>query len=230
MKPRAESSPGEEQGPERTEHRRGGRFLSREWLITALAVIFVASFLVGFLRQRLSPNQGDEVSDRAKSVQIEKLFGPYRASVRDGQAAAMAVCAAMVFGLNLLGCILRSIASLFILPAVVSLFSTDIGSSVASLHGSSCFSVGAFLIMCGLEWSCYVLSAAAGANVGLAFILPRLKCGNPSRWGAVKQDLRESRQTYLLIAVVLGVQAVTEICYVRQVLLHGGSGVPLLPY
>ena len=230
MNPLRESGPRKEQGPERTEHNCCGKFLSREWLIAALAAVFVASLLVGFLGQRLSPTRGNEASDRAKSAQIEKLFGPYRASVRDGQALAMVVCAAMVFGLNFLGCILRSIASLFILPAIVSSFSTDIGSSVASLHGSSCFSVGAFLIMCGLEWSCYVLSAAAGANVGLAFILPRLKCGNPSRWGAVKQALRESRQTYLLIAVVLGVQAVTEICYVRQVLLHGGSGVPLLPY
>ncbi len=230
MNPPQQSGFRGEQGPGRTGPSRWGACLSREGLIAALAAVFVASLLAGFVAQRLAPTHGDEASDRAKSAQIEKLFGPYRGSVRDGQVAAMAVCAAMVFGLNLLGCALRSVGSLFVLPAVLSLVSTDIGRSIASLHGSSFFSVAAYLIMCGLEWSCYVLSAAAGANVGLAFISPRLKCGIPSRWGAVTQAVHESNQTYILIAVILGVQAVIEICYVRQVLLHGGSGVPLLPY
>ncbi len=211
---------------------RGRGSLSRAGLIVIFALIFLGSIVAGLISERLAPRGEDESENQGQYAQIEKVFGPYRAAVREGQAGAMAVCMAMVFGFNLLGSVLRSLGSILIFPAFLSLVPTgvEIGRTLLSLHGSSVVSVAAFLVMVGLEWCSYVMSAAAGVNIGLAVVLPGLKSGSNSRRQAFRQAFRESLKLYLIIGLILCVQAIAEIFYVRAVLLHGGTGVPLRPY
>jgi hypothetical protein len=204
--------------------------ISGKGVVAGLSAVFVASFLLGLSAQIVHPVREDDAARQAQYEQIKRVFGPYRDRVREGHIGTIAACAGMVFGLNLLGSLLRSLGSMFIIPALFSVCSLEHGRSIVGLHGSTAFSVPGFLAVCGLEWSTYVLSAAAGANLGLAFLLPKFKSGTASRLQAVRQAFRESKRCYLIIGMVLGVQALAEMVYVRAVLLHGGTGVPLLPY
>lgn len=104
-----------------------------------------------------------------------------------------------------------------------------IGISLASLHGSSFLSVFLYLLMVGLEWITYVVSAGAGANIGLAILSPK-RVGCSFRAEAFKRIVREAGRLYVLIISVLAVQAVFEILYVQKVVLIGGTGIPLMPY
>jgi len=73
------------------------------------------------------------------------------------------------------------------------------------------------------------LAAAAGFNVGLSVLWPKWQ-NTASRRSALGLAWRDTRRLFLLIAAILLVQAILEMLHVRQVLLHGGSGVPLAPY
>lgn len=142
----------------------------------------------------------------------------------------MSTCILIVFGINIVGSIIRSISTVFVLPlAFLFLDGCMIGASLLSLQGSSSLSVFLFLLMAGIEWVTYVLSAAAGTNVGLAVISPK-RVDASSRWGAFKHALSQAGSLYVAIVAVLAVQAVLEILYVRKVLLMGGTGVPLAPW
>ncbi len=210
---------------------RWSRVLSLRGLIFLCALVFLLSMLLGLAIQAFAPKPAD-TGREAQNAAIEKIFGPYRVPVREGQPGPMAVCMGMVLGINLLGCVLRTIPCILVFPALTDLApgGLEIGRSLPFLHGSSWLSVPAFLAMAALEWCCYVLSAAAGANLGLALVLPRLKSGSESRWEAFRRAFKESLKLYVLIGAILAVQASVEILYVRQVLLQGGTGVPLAPY
>ncbi len=200
-------------------------------LVFLLALLFLLSILSGLAFQAFAPKPAD-TGREAQNAAIERIFGPYRVPVRQGQPGSMAICAAMVFGINFLGCVLRTIPCILVFPALTDLApgGLEIGRSLPFLHGSSWLSVPAFVAMAALEWCCYVLSAAAGVNLGLALVLPRLKSGSKNRWEAFRRAFKESLKLYALIGAILAVQAIVEILYVRQVLLHGGTGVPLAPY
>ena len=172
-----------------------------------------------------------ERQDEAKSEQIEKIFGGFRKPVCDGNLPAIATCAGIVFALNLLGSLIQTVSSILLIPIFFHLVVGGWiqGISLASLHGSSFMSVFLFLLMAGLEWLTYVVSAAAGANIGLAVLFPQRSAAS-SRPQALKTALGEAGRLYIVIIVVLAVQAVFEILYVRKVLLMGGTGVPLMPY
>lgn len=200
-------------------------------LVILCTALFVGSLIVGFISQRASPVQQDRSETKAQCAQIEKIFGPYRESVRDGQVAAIIVCAAMILGCNLLGCILRTVSSILVLPALALIpAGMAIGRAVADLHGSSWFSLFAFVVMVGLEWCGYILSTAAGTNLGLALVFPKFKTGGVTRREAFRRAVRQSWRLYFLLGLILGIQAITEIFYVRKVLLMGGTGIPLMPY
>lgn len=200
-------------------------------LIILCATLFFGSLIVGFVCQRVAPFEQNESEAQAQYAQIEKIFGPYRVSVRDGQAGAIIRCTAMIFGCNLLGCILRAVSGTLVIPALALIpTGVDVGRAVANLHGTSWYSVAAFLAMVGLEWCGYILSAAAGANIGLALVFPKLKAGGGARRDALRQAIRQSRSLYLVLGLILGIQAVAEIFYVRKVLLMGGTGIPLMPF
>ncbi len=207
------------------------RALSFGGITLLLAAIFLLSIVAGVGLAAIFP--GAFSGGRAGQYAVlESVFGPYREAVRDGKLGAMAACAALVVGFNLLGSVLRTVSGVLLVPAVaeMALGGVAAGGGLLSLHGSSWISVGAFLGLVGLEWCTYVLSAAAGANVGLSVIVPRLRSRVGARREAFGRAVRSGVKAYLIIVPVLLVQAVWEILYVRQVLLHGGTGVPLEPY
>lgn len=200
-------------------------------LVLLLGLPFLLSTPSGLAFQAFAPKP-EETGREAQNAAIEKIFGPYRVAVREGQPGAMAVCTAMVFGINFLGSLLRTIPCILVFPALTDLApgGLEIGRTLPFLHGSSWLSVPASVAMAALEWCSYVLSAAAGVNLGLALLLPRLKSGSNRRGESFRKALRGSLRLCLVIAAILAVQAIAEILYVRQVLLHGGTGVPLAPY
>jgi len=201
-------------------------------LMALIAAGFFVSLLAGMAIVTLEaePIASWLTAERADYEQIERIFGKYRESVRDGELVAMATCILLVFGINTLGSILRSISTLFVLPvAVLILEGCMIGAYLLSLQGSSYTSVILFLSMAGIEWVTCVLSATAGAHIGLAVVSPK-RVGLSSRWAAFKRAGIQAGSLYLLIIAILAVHAVFELLYVRKVLLMGGTGIPLLPW
>lgn len=202
-------------------------------IITVIAVGYSLSLLVGMATAKWGPESITcwiAAKDTVANEQVEKVFGRFRESVRDGELGPMVTCMLIVFGLNILGSIWRSLSTVFILP-LASLFVAGwtIGASLLGLKSSSFLSMFLFLVMAGLEWVTYVLSAAAGANVGLAVLFP-MRVERRTRRSAFKRALSQARSLYVVIVAILVVQAVFEILYVRKVLLTGGTGVPLMPY
>ena len=136
-----------------TAHAAFGKLIGQRGVIASLAALFLISFLIGYIDQRWHPVQGDEVTPQLqnKNTQIERVFGPYRDAVRAGQVPAILLCTGMLLGVNSLGCVFIGIGSIFILPALTSVWAAAIGRSVATLHGTTPFSVPAFVAMASLE-------------------------------------------------------------------------------
>ena len=167
----------------------------------------------------------------SRIFEVEKIFGRFRAPVREGKVTTIVVCSGLVFGLNMLGSALNTLSSVFLVPVC---FNLGLGGwlqgvSLAQVQATSSFSLLFFLLMGGLEWFTYPLAAAAGVNVSLSVLWPKWQ-STASRRSALGLAWRDTRRLFLLIAAILLVQAILEMFYVRQVLLHGGSGVPLAPY
>lgn len=212
-----------------------GETVSRlKTLIAVVGLLYVASVGAGIVTGRLMPAASpDSLSkgEEKRVEQIEKVFGRFREPVREGQWSAVLTASGLVFLLNLSGAFSQfTVLSILIVPAsFLGLAGWMQGMSLAQIHGSSFFSVFLYLFMGSLEWITYPLATVAGLNVGLSALFPKRQA-TTSRWLAFKQAWRDAGRLYLLIAMILAVQAVCEILYVRQVLLHGGSGVPLAPY
>jgi hypothetical protein len=203
-------------------------------LIAVVGLLYVASVGAGIVTGRLMPTAWPDnlaKAEQNKNEQIEKVFGRFREPVREGQWSAVLTASGLVFLINLFGDFSQfTVLSILIVPAsFLGLAGWMQGMSLAQIHGSSFFSVFLYLFMGSLEWITYPLATVAGLNVGLSALFPKRQA-TTSRWLAFKQAWRDAGRLYLLIAMILAVQAVCEILYVRQVLLHGGSGVPLAPY
>jgi len=202
-------------------------------LIALIAAGFGLSLLAGAALGAWGPESVTTWAtggDAAQSEHVEKIFGRFREPVREGELTAIATAALIVFALNTIGSVMRTISSVFIIPlAFFLLGGVKIGVSAIGLHGSSFLSVVLFLLMVGLEWVTYVLSAAAGAGIGLALIFPA-RTGCSSRGSAFRHALAQAGYLYVVILGILAAQAVFEILYVRKVLIMGGTGVPLGPW
>ncbi len=206
----------------------------RRHLLLIIGGLYVLSLAAGLATGFLRPSTFDswiEQQDQVKNEQIEKVLGTFRQPVREGNLAAMGTCVGIIFGFNLFGSLTNTISCILLVPIFYNLILGGwiIGISLASLHGSTFLSVVLFLVMAGLEWITYVISAGAGANIGLAIISPK-RVGCSFRAEAFKRTAREAGRLYVFIITVLAVQAVFEILYVQKVLLMGGTGVPLMPY
>ena len=202
-------------------------------VIALVAAGFVLSLLAGMATATWGPESITSwltAEDTVGNEQVERIFGRFRDAVLDGELGPMATCMLIVFGFNTLGSVMRSMSTVFILPlAFLFLDGWMIGASLLSLQGSSYLSVFLFLLMVGLEWVTYVLSAAAGTSIGLAVLFPK-RVERSTRWSALKHALSHAGRLYVVIVVILAVQAVLEILYVRKVLLMGGTGAPLAPW
>ncbi|MBI5095190.1 MAG: hypothetical protein HZB26_22495 [Candidatus Hydrogenedentes bacterium] len=166
----------------------------------------------------------------SRNEHIEMVFGRFRDGVREGQLGALASAALVLFAINLFALIAWTVACAFIVPLASLFFGAwAVGIDLPGLHGSSFLSVFLLLIVVGVEWVTIVLSAAAGTSIGLATICPA-RVGCSSRWPAFKRASTQAMNLYVVILAILAIQTVVEILYVRQVLLMGGTGVPLAPY
>ena len=203
-------------------------------LIAVVGLLYVASVGVGIVTGRLMPAASPDSlakEEEKKLEQIEKIFGRFREPVREGQRSAVLTASGLVFLLNLFGDFSQfTVLSILIVPAsFLGLAGWMQGMSLAQIHGSSFLSVFLFLVMGSLEWITYPIATVAGLNLGLSVLFPKRQA-TTSRWLAFKQAWRDAGRLYLLIAMILAVQAICEILYVRQVLLHRGTAVPLAPY
>jgi hypothetical protein len=201
-------------------------------LILLLAVAYGLSLAAGVIVGRARPPNPVSIGpDEKKLALIEGVFGRFREPVREGRPQIIALCAALILSWNLLGGFVGlTLTSIFIVPVVFVLVGGwNEGVAISQLHASSPISLLLFLLMAGLEWVTYPLATAAGLNIGLFFLWPHRQ-GAGSRGSAVKLAWRDAARLYLLIAMILAVQSVAEILYVRKVLLLGGSGIPLEPY
>ena len=203
-------------------------------LMVVVGLLYAASIGAGIVTWRLMPTAWPDnlaKEEQNKVEQIERIFGRFREPVREGQWSAVLTASGLIFLFNTFAVFSQfTVFSILIVPAsFLELTGWMQGMSLTQLHGSSFLSVLLFLAMGSLEWITYPLATVAGLNVGLSALLPKRQATN-SRWLAFKQAWRDAGSLYLVITVILAVQAVCEIFYVRQVLLHGGSGVPLAPY
>ena len=216
--------------------------LSRVWdtvsrlkmLMVVVGLLYAASIGAGIVTWRLMPTAWPDnltKEEQNKNEQVENIFGRFREPVREGRFGAVLTASGLVFLINLFGVFSQfTVLATLILPApFLGVAGWMQGMSLAQIHGSSFFSVFLYLAMGSLEWITYPLATVAGLNVGLSVLFPKRQA-TTSRWLAFKQAWRDAGRLYLVIAMILAVQAVCEIFYVRQVLLHGGSGVPLAPY
>ena len=204
----------------------------RRRLLLALGAAYVVSMAGGLAVGWWTQSTGEPgAAEEAQYEAVEGIFGRFREPVREGDIAAIALCAVIILAINLTGAVMRTVGSVALVPIAFGLLLTgwQIGRFLPTLTGSSHLSVFLFVLMAALEWTGYVISAAAGANIGLGIILPQ-RFDTPSRWAAFKMSLREAGWMYVAIVAVLSVQAVFEILYVRKVLAMGGTGVPLGPY
>ncbi len=204
-------------------------------LVFVIALLYCACIGAGLATSGLMPEKlrAAFAAQEARSAQsVERIFGQFRESVREGHWGTIAACSGLVFLINLSGDFIQlTLLSILIVPAV---FTLGVGGwlqgiSLAGVHASSGLSLVLFLVMGGLEWITYVLATAGGVNIGLSVLRPRRQ-GAETRWFAFKRAWAEAGRLYLVIIGILAVQAVFEMLYVRKVLLMGGSGVPLMPY
>lgn len=206
-----------------------------KWLFVIITVLYLLSITAGLITRFA----GDgvfvsfvEKMDEGRNEQVEKIFGRFRQSVRDGDLKTIVLCSLIVFGVNTLGSITSgTLPSIFILPiGVTLLFGGWVqGISLGSIQASSFISLFLFLLMGCLEWSTYVISSVVGVNIGLSVLIPKRQ-GVVSRWKAFKLAWRDAGRLYVVIVIILAFQAVFEVLYVRKVLLMGGSAIPLMPY
>ena len=213
---------------------RSGVFARVMPVFLVLCAIYLICVILGLV---LTWVQGDATGttdqvDEAKQRSIEALFGKFREPLRRGNVESLAVVTLIVFMVNMLGNMVNfTLPGIFLVPAVALVGYTgwSQGVSLAWLKASSLASIIGFLGVVSLESISYIVAATAGVNVGLGLVHPRW-LGETSRLPALRRTCRDALHLYGVVALLLLVQAVAEVLYVRQVLLHGGSGVPLQPY
>jgi len=206
-----------------------------KWLFVIITVLYILSITVGLITRFA----GDgvfvsfvEKMDEGGNEQVEKIFGRFRQSVRDGDLKTIALCSLIVFAINTLGSIINgTLPGILIFPIGLTLLfgGWAQGISLGGIQASSFISLFLFLLMGCLEWSTYVISSVTGINIGLSVLIPKRQ-GVASRWKAFKLAWRDAGRLYVVIVTILAFQAVFEVLYVRKVLLMGGSAIPPMPY
>jgi uncharacterized membrane protein SpoIIM required for sporulation len=144
----------------------------------------------------------------------------------------IARAAALLIAMNLVASVLSfTLLNVLVLPVLFSLLACGYmqGRMLGRVEASSRLSLALFVGVGVLEWGTYVLATTAGANVGLSLVWPARQ-GVSSHWRAAHLALVDAGALYLLIFVLLAVQSVAEVLYMRAVLRRGGALVPLRPW
>ena len=207
-----------------------------KWLMLIVALLYIASIATGLITCYAGGELFTsfvEKSDSQSAPQIERIFGRFRESIREGHWGTIALCSLIVFAINTLGNIINlTLPGIFIVPVAATLLlfgGLMQGISLGGIQGSSFTSLFLFLLIVCLESITYVIATVAGVNVGLSVLMPK-KQKVKSRWKAFKLAWGDAGRLYVVILIILAFQAVFEILYVRKILLMGGSGIPLAPY
>lgn len=204
-----------------------------KWFIIGIGILYFLILSVSLIVHFLNPERNSITSsDENQLQQIERIFGRFREPVREGYIGAILLCCLMIFSINTLGNVLtHTIPCIFLIPVVTKLFKCAWiqGMAISSLQASSSMSSTLFLIMIFLETLGYIIASVAGTNIGFSILIPKIQ-GVTSRWMAFKLGCVDAGRLYIIIALILAVQAIWEILYVRKVLLMGGTGIPLTPY
>lgn len=104
---------------------------------------------------------------------------------------------------------------LFFLPYVIAVWrSFLIGVLIYGMDLTPTM-LGVFYGTFILEFGAYSLSSAVGADIGLSMLFPGRK-GVLSRWEAFKISVKNGRDVYILIAIILFVSALWEIGWIHQ--------------
>jgi len=210
-------------------------FKQLKWVLIGIGILYVLSVAAGLATSHFGPKAFLSYVERTethRAEQVEKIVGGLREPLREGQLGTIAICSGLVFTINLLGDFVEgTLCSILIVPIAFTLVlgSWMQGVGLAGIHGSSFLSVFLFLLMLFLECITYVIATAAGANIGLSIIFPKRQAVS-SRWQGFKRAWGDAGRLYLIIVLILALQAVFEVLYVRKVLLMGVSDVPLMPY
>ncbi|MHC4644581.1 MAG: hypothetical protein ACYTBJ_03700 [Planctomycetota bacterium] len=206
-----------------------------KWLFLIIALLYGASIALGLIT-RCAGGEAIvsfvERGDQDKAAALEKIFGGFREPVSDGHLGIIALCSLIVFALNMFGNVTSfTLPGILILPIALTLVVGGWmqGISLGGIQASLSLSLFLFLSMGCLEWVTYVIASVAGVNVGLSVLVPK-RHGVTSRWKAFRLAWRDAGRLYIIIVIILAFQAVSEILYVRKVLLMGGSAIPLAPY
>jgi hypothetical protein len=100
-------------------------FERQKGLLVSVLGVYVLSIAVGLIIRRFAPRQllsHLERDDANKSGQVEKVFGRYRQSLREGDLRTIAICTGLVFTFNLLADFVQfTLLSIFIIPRKVLL-------------------------------------------------------------------------------------------------------------
>ncbi len=204
-------------------------------MILIIAFSYIVSIVAGLITNRIGDGTFVSFAEKLSQPsleQVEKIFGKYRQSVREGNIAVIALCSLIVFTINTFGNFINfTLPGIFIVPiAATLLFGGWVqGIGLASIQASSFLSLFLYLVMVCLEFITYVFASVAGVNIGLSILAPK-RHGVTSRWKSFKFAWGDAGRLYIIITIILAFQAVFEIMYVRKVLLMGGSGIPLAPY
>jgi hypothetical protein len=197
-----------------------------------LCTLYLLSFVLGLLVSWGSGSSMSQEPSQGKLMAIERLFGSLLGPLRDGSVSAIAHVTLLVFAFNLLGNFVNfTLPGVLIVPSVLLLGWTgwSAGGDIWASKASSAGSIVGYLAAWSLETVAYMAAASAGTRVGLAVLVPRVM-GQTYRLRAFGRACKGVLRLYVVIVIILLVQALVEALYVRQVLLHGGSAIPLRPY
>ncbi|MBX7256415.1 MAG: hypothetical protein K1Y02_08640 [Candidatus Hydrogenedentes bacterium] len=186
----------------------------------------------GFMTTDAAQEAGAANLDSGQVIALETIFGPFRNALCEGSATTVASVAGIVFLINVLGILISYVLpGFFLVPGFLLLLYVGWtqGRSLAEWDASTLGSMLGFSWMLALESFSYVLGTVAGMNFSLA-LLVRSWTGRDTRGAALRAAGCTALKLFGLILAILFIQALSETLYVRQVLLHGGSGIPLMPY
>ncbi len=193
--------------------------------------LYVFLIIVGILFREHFPkwlNSFISTAQKQKIEQTEKHFGKYREDVKKGNPLTIIKCALIVFSLNSLLVIQNIILSALIFPLVLQLgfLAISQGKAFSETKGSSFYSIFWYYLIGGLEWITYPLGISAGVFLTAGMISMFLLHQPFSVMGL----LIDVMSIFVFCISILFIQSFLELIYIRKVLKHGGTGIPLQPY
>lgn len=184
-------------------------------LLFLVAVVYIVSFLVGYLMVHIQVPFAMELSEMlVEDIATQQPFTSIMEALGSGN---LALAIALTFLVNLsVGAFVTTT-----LPGVIPLVGGVISVAMTGFRG---FIIGilyyeVFKVPMGfavvavgtllLEWGAYVFSAAAGINISLSTIFPS-RYQVDSRWVAFKEAWKDASRLYVIVIALLALGAIWE--------------------